>query len=77
MAQPLQPPGPHLIPVRFQGQIVPGVQAEVHVPPGLQRWSYTINHVLERVPQIRQTIFALPGLQLQPGESIRPINHQN
>ncbi len=43
---PLEPPGPHRVPIHFQGQVVPGVEGEIVYSPWQNRWILPLEHYI-------------------------------
>ena len=73
----LEPPGPHRVPIHFQGQVVPGVEGEVVFVNNLY-WSLTMNHILHLHRNIREELENLTGINLHLGQrDARPVTGQN
>ncbi len=72
-ASPYSPPGSYRVPIYFQGQIVPGVEGELRFADG--RVSMTIEHIIELDSFIKNRILSIPGVALQPGQSLRVAGH--
>ena len=60
-----------LVPVIFQGQTLPGVQAEVQVINSYGGWGETLDNFLLRTSQIEAAIRQVPGLVIPAGYGIR------
>ncbi len=77
-------PQTKMVPIYFEGQVVPGVMGEVYYDdkplfPGHRpsmEWKITVNHVLNIAPQIMAAIRALPGVVIAPNEGIRVLPGQ-
>ena len=58
------------VPIRFQGQIVPGVMGQIYTLNG--SWKLTVHHVEERSPLIEEAIRNILG-NIPNGQGIRSV----